>query len=146
MEPKKITLIAPQWISKRIVFGQPLFVLLMNLLPVISLIRRTIKWLSKITMSIYTQPAIFDKSTCPPPHLFTHYNSTLHNVDVCWKKHGYPEQFKFQQVKRRNKKSVHVVIVSLLLLHLMFFNCPLCSYFLFDLGATTSKYSFLNTI
>ena len=55
----------------------------------------------------------------PPIHpsnhfscFYTHYNSTRHTEDVCWKKHGYPEWFKLKQVEKKNKKSAHVAVTN----------------------------------
>ena len=63
-----------------------------------------------------TQPTPFtltDSYSCS----CTHYNSTKHIVDVCWKKHGYLEWYKLKQAERKNKKAASVA--TLFLQHLL---------------------------
>ena len=50
-----------------------------------------------------TQPTTFtpiDSSS----RFCTHCNSTRHIIDVCWRKHGYPEWYKLKQAEMKNKK------------------------------------------
>lgn len=48
------------------------------------------------------------KNNTRPTLFCTHCNSSKHTVDVCWKKHGYPEWFKLKQAEKRNKKTAQV--------------------------------------
>ena len=53
------------------------------------------------------QPTPFtpiDSSSC----FCTHCNNTKYTVDVCQKKHGYPEWYKLKQAERKNKKLAQV--------------------------------------
>ncbi|RVW82713.1 hypothetical protein CK203_046898 [Vitis vinifera] len=73
----------------------------------------------------------------------THYNSTKHIVDVCWKKHGYLEWYKLKQAERKNKKAASVATLFLQHLLVRFLN------YLLKKGATnhmTSHSSLFNPL
>ena len=42
----------------------------------------------------------------------THCHKNTHTVDVCWKKHGYPEWYKLKQAERKNRKSAQNVATT----------------------------------
>ena len=52
------------------------------------------------------------QSTSFTPTNSTHCNSTNHTIDVCWKKQGYPNWYKFKQAERKNKKSPQVALTN----------------------------------
>lgn len=67
------------------------------------------------TMDIHknsTQTTSFTPSTDSFSRFCTHCNSTIHTVDVFWKKHSYPKWYKLKQVERKNKKSAPVAITD----------------------------------
>ena len=59
------------------------------------------------------------RSYNPFSHFYTHYNSTRHIGDVCWKKHGYPDgtnSTKLKIIKNLDRLLSQVILHLLLLM------------------------------
>ena len=65
------------------------------------------------------QPTSFTPSTDSSSCFYTHCNSTRHTIDVCWKKHDYPEWYKLKQLKERARNHLRLLLPTLLLLLLL---------------------------
>ena len=67
---------------------------------------------SALTVQKSTPIAINGNSTASQSRFCTYCNKNTHTIDVCWKKHGYPEWYKLKQVERKNKKFAHNTVAQ----------------------------------
>ncbi|XP_071933922.1 uncharacterized protein [Coffea arabica] len=67
---------------------------------------------SALTVQKSTPITINGNSTASQSRFCTYCNKNTHTIDVCWKKHGYPEWYKLKQVERKNKKFAHNTVAQ----------------------------------
>ncbi|XP_071902889.1 uncharacterized protein [Coffea arabica] len=67
---------------------------------------------SALTVQKSTPIVINGNSTASQSRFCTYCNKNTHTIDVCWKKHGYPEWYKLKQAERKNKKLVHNTVAQ----------------------------------